>query len=132
MTHNHKYKPLTHSSTAAHVFPVVSMVVIESLFSFNSIQFDDCRRCLSMCIFRNHGYDFLVANKRLYKRLCPSVSPSVRPSVRGSVGPWVRRSRVSEFKPKSDLTSINAPAQRSRLIRRVYELVGLKYTAIPK
>ena len=58
---------------------------------------------------------FLVANKRLYKRLCPSVCRSV--------GPWVGRSRVSEFKPKSDLTSINAPAQRSRLIRRVYELV---------
>ena len=38
-------------------------------------------------------------------------------------GPWVRGSRVSEFKPKSDLNSINAPAQRSRLIRRVYELV---------
>ena len=51
---------------------------------------------------------FLVADTQLYKRLCPSV--------RRSIGPWVGPSRVSEFKPKSDLTSINAPAQRSRLI----------------
>ena len=55
---------------------------------------------------------FIVANKRLYKRLCPSVRPSVCPSI----CPSVRPSGISEFKPKSDLTSINAPAQRSRLI----------------
>ena len=44
---------------------------------------------------------FLVANKRLYIiRVCPSVGRSV--------GPLVMH--------KSDLTSINTPAQRSRLI----------------
>ena len=74
---------------------------------------------------------FLVTNKRLYSRVCPSVGRSVRRSVRPSVRRSVRRSiRPSvgpsvrgpscvflnaEFKPKSNLTSINAPAQRSRL-----------------
>ena len=38
-------------------------------------------------------------------------------SVRRSVGPSVSRFFLTaEFKPKSDLTSINAPAQRSRLL----------------
>ena len=44
---------------------------------------------------------------------------SVRPSVGRSVRRSVRPSPVffiAEFKPKSDLTSINAPAQRLRLI----------------
>ena len=46
---------------------------------------------------------------------------SVRRSVRRSVGPSVGRSvtrffLTAEFKPISDLTSINAPAQRTRLI----------------
>ena len=42
---------------------------------------------------------------------------SVDLSVCRSVCQSARRSRVLEFKPKSDLTSINAPAQRLRLIR---------------
>ena len=42
-------------------------------------------------------------------------------SVRGSV---TRFFQTAEFKPKSDLISINAPAQRSRLTFRVYELVN--------
>ena len=49
---------------------------------------------------------FLVANKRTYIRVCPSVRPSVGNAF-----------FIMEFKPNSDLTSINAPAQRSRLIR---------------
>ena len=48
---------------------------------------------------------FFVANKRLYNRVCPSVGPSV-----------TRFFQTAEFKPKIDLTSINAPAQRSRLL----------------
>ena len=46
-------------------------------------------------------------SSHLEKRVCPSVGPSV--------GPWSMVSRfflTAEFKPKSDLTSINAPAQR--------------------
>ena len=39
-----------------------------------------------------------------------SMKGSVRPSVRG---PSVVRFLTAEFKPKSDLTSINAPAHRA-------------------
>ena len=54
-----------------------------------------------------------------------SMRGCVRPSVRRSVGPSVRPSfrrsvtrffQSAELKPKCDLTSINAPAQHSRLI----------------
>ena len=45
-------------------------------------------------------------------RVCPSVGWSVGPSVHRSV----TRFFIAEFKPKSDLTSINAPAQRSLLL----------------
>ena len=63
-------------------------------------------RSLSIAFF---GSVFLVEKSNTIRGF---VRPSVRPSVRGSV----RWSGVSEFKPKSDLTSINAPAQRLRLI----------------
>jgi len=54
---------------------------------------------------------FLVAKKRLY------ISLSVRPSVRNAFF------GTSELKATSNLTSINAPAQRSPLTCRVYKLV---------
>ena len=65
---------------------------------------------------------FLVTHTWLYMRVCPSVSRSVRWSVGGSVGRSVGRSvglpffLTAEFKSKSDLTSINAPAQRAWLM----------------
>ena len=46
---------------------------------------------------------FLVANMRLYFRVCPSIGRSVRNAFF-----FV----TAEFKPKSDLTSVNAPAKR--------------------
>ena len=60
--------------------------------------------------FWEHMYSsiaFLVANKRHYKRLCPSVRPSVR-------NPFLRNPFLKYW------TSINATAQRSRLILVVY------------
>ena len=66
---------------------------------------------------------FLIANKGFYIRVCLSVHPSVHPSVCPSVHRlvswsvcWLRIFFIVAFKPKSDLISINAPAQRSRLI----------------
>ena len=53
----------------------------------------------------------LVAYKQLYIRIRPSVRPSIPPSFRR-----LRFFLTAEFKPKGDLTSINAPAQRTRLI----------------
>ena len=63
-------------------------------------------------------HSFLVANKQLYIRVCPSIGPSVGPSVGLSIVPSFRHAffLTAEFKPKSDLTSINAPAQRSQLM----------------
>ena len=63
---------------------------------------------------------FLVAYTRLYKSLCWSVGWSVGRSVGQSVGRsvgWsVSRFLTAEFKPKSDQTPINAPAQRTWLM----------------
>ena len=57
---------------------------------------------------------FLDASSHLSKRVYPSVGPSIRWSVGPLVRPSVRPSvRLAGFKPKSDLTSINAPAQRA-------------------
>ena len=61
---------------------------------------------------------FLVADKRLYKRLCPSVGPSVRRSVGWSVG-W-----SVTLESKSGKTRISAPAHLSATgIGRVSGLV---------
>ena len=59
-------------------------------------------QALLSLIFVVQIYVFLVANQRLYNSLCLSVRRSP--------------SQLAEFKPKRDLTSINAPAQRSRLL----------------
>ena len=59
----------------------------------------------------------------LKKRIHPSVRPLVGPSVH------LTFFFSAEFKPKSDLTSINAPAQHSRLnvscIRTNYGILGV-------
>ena len=69
-------------------------------------------RQFDLLLYSSNVHVFLVVNKRIYKRLCPSVRWSIGPSV----GLLVRPLPIKEFKPKSDLTSINAPAQRLQLI----------------
>ena len=62
-------------------------------------------------------WGFLVAYTRLYKSPCRSVRPSVRRSV-----------PVYFFSPKGDLTSVIAPAQRTRLMhsRVAWPISGVK------